>query len=134
MAGPSDIEELLKSPDRVIELPPSEFFGKEPSKEDWLSASPLPLFKPGCPPLSCLQSVNDKLVPPIHSEKAVAKCKEAGSEAELVLFEGKDIYHGFWMHSPHGQPVSERILIPELDAILRELSAKLAKKAARKAG
>jgi len=129
MAGPSDIEELLLSPDRVIELPPSGFFGKEPSKEDWLSASPLSLFKPGCPPLACVQSVNDKLVPPLHSEKAVEKCREAGSEAELVLFEGNDAYHGFWQPGPQGQPASERLMIPVLDGIMRKLAAKLEKEA-----
>ncbi len=127
LAGPSDIGALFTDDGCLLGSTLKDFFGKCPSASELDSASPLGLFKPGCPPLSCLHSAVDALVPPKHSEMALAKCRAAGSRAELFSFEGKDIYHGFWVPGPAGQAASERRLVPELEAELRRLAAKLRK-------
>ena len=120
MAGPSDIYDLLEN--GILGLKSSSFIGRDDaSKADCDDASPLAFFKPGCPPLTCVHSSLDTLVPPSHSDKAIAKCGEAGSQADLFTFEGNDSYHGFWLPGPAGQAASERTLLPIVECFLRKL-------------
>lgn len=72
------------------------FFGPEsvtPAHLDSASA-----LQHGDPPpdLTCVHSVNDRLVPLSHSLDAVAAWQRAGAVAALHVFDGPDEDHGFW--------------------------------------
>ncbi|GAT32279.1 alpha/beta hydrolase fold [Terrimicrobium sacchariphilum] len=72
------------------------FFGAEsitPAHLDSASA----LRHENIPPdLTCVHSVNDRLVPLTHSRDAVAAWQRAGARAALHVFDGPDDDHGFW--------------------------------------
>jgi len=67
-----------------------KFYGRAtaPTAAEIAAVSPARLTKPGAPPLFCIHSRNDWLVPPSHSEAAVAAWHKVGSPAESIFFFG----------------------------------------------
>jgi len=74
------------------------FFGQRTpiSREQFAAASPVNLVRRGAPPLYCIHSRNDQLVPPLHSEHAAAAWRNAGSRAYVHFFNGPGDSHGLW--------------------------------------
>lgn len=95
------------------------FFGEAtpaPSPEALAAATPTALVGPEAPPLVCLHSRNDRLVPLSHSEAAVAAWRAHSVAAELCTFDGPGDQHGFWTDDD----LSIRRLVPALQAPLRQ--------------
>lgn len=61
-----------------------------------LSVPPLDLVSPDAPPVLCVHSRNDKLVPPEHSTQIVRKLQCHRASAEVYLFDGAGEQHGIW--------------------------------------
>ncbi len=111
--GPDDTEaSAIRVPDFL-----ATFFGFDtpPSSARFASASPAALVTAGAPPLLCIHSRNDRLVPPAHSLEAVAAWRAAGVGARCDFFDGPDHLHGFWTPGD----LTTRDLIPEVAELLR---------------
>jgi acetyl esterase/lipase len=120
LAGPSRIHSCDDSPQSAISQPgfQSLFFGKANVDESQVrEASPVHIVKGTPPPLTCIHSINDRLVPPIHSEEAVGAWKRHGGDASIFYFNGLGRQHGFW------DVVDETVRqpIPELRKLLLQV-------------
>ena len=85
-----------------------------------LSVPPIDLASADSPPVLCIHSRNDRLVPPEHSREIVEKLRGFGARAELYLFDGAGEQHGIWREeatSPH--------LLEELEAVILRFLASL---------
>ncbi len=107
----------------------SSFFGKEladVSEAEIGAASPVSYVASDSPPLLCIHSTTDELVPIDHSRRIVADYRCSGAQAELFEFEGKDTNHGIW--EPHGQStaVEDREFVPSVHRALTAFATKLA--------
>lgn len=98
LAGPSRLDPACPSSDAFLFSGNflAHFFGGVPSPELLASANPVDLVTPDAPPLYCIHSRNDRLVPAAHSAEAVGAWHRAGVCAELVEFDGPGDAHGFW--------------------------------------
>jgi len=85
------------------------------------AASPIDCVPENPPQLICVQSKNDRLVPPSHSEVAVAAWQARDGEAEARYFDGPGDLHGFWI----GEEIESRQLVPEFAETLRGALAAL---------
>lgn len=123
LAGPSRVERRDDSPASAISGEDflEKFFGRAapPSPAEFASASPSALVASDAPPLVCIHSRNDRLVPPAHSEEAVAAWRAAGVDARLDYFDGPGDLHGFWTPGD----LQTRDLIPPVAALLRRTAA-----------
>ncbi|MCZ7644849.1 MAG: alpha/beta hydrolase [Planctomycetota bacterium] len=97
IAGPTDLALRMKAlgPERY-----RKFLGverdEEVTPEALRPACPVHLARPDSPPLLCIHSTCDELVPPEQSEAMAAAYRRAGAEAEVFLFKGNDKLHGIW--------------------------------------
>jgi acetyl esterase/lipase len=100
MAGPSRIDRRNDASSSAIcsEGFYERFFGTtgDPSPEIITAACPSALVGSEAPPLWCIHSRNDGLVPPTHSEEALAAWQKAGVDARIEYFDGLGELHGFW--------------------------------------
>ncbi|MFH1500238.1 MAG: alpha/beta hydrolase [Verrucomicrobiota bacterium] len=123
LAGPSRVERRDDSPASAISGEDflKKFFGHSapPSPEEFMSASPSALVTSDAPPLVCIHSRNDRLVPPPHSEEAVAAWRACGLTARLDYFDGLDDLHAFWTPGD----LQTRELIPSVAELLRRTAA-----------
>lgn len=115
LPGPDDTEASAISGDPFR----ATFFGlrgpaQTPAAATVRDATPSALAGPDAPPLLCIHSLNDRLVPLSHSTEAVAAWRSAGASANLVTFDGPGAAHGFWTDGD----LSTRQLIPPLRALL----------------
>ncbi len=102
LAGPSRIDWMAENRDPLglhdglIE----RFFGSAVSiaGPEIVEASPALKVASPAPPLFCLHSRNDRLVPIRHSEEAVRAWAAVGAVAELTAFDGDGELHGFWIN------------------------------------
>lgn len=86
-----------------------------------LSVPPIELASADAPPVLCIHSRNDRLVPPEHSIEIVEKLRRLGARAELHLFDGAGDQHGIWREEGASPE-----LLEELEAaILRFLATVL---------
>ncbi len=76
--------------------------------DDMRIASPEALLRTGAPPLLCIHSENDQLVPPDQSRLAIAAWQAVGSSAEGCFFAGVGESHGIREITPpiNGQPAA----------------------------
>lgn len=79
-------------------------------------ASPAFLVQPGAPPLRCVHSTNDDLVPLSHSEEMLRQYQDVGASAALHSFNGPGNLHGFWVDGRREGP-----LLPEFTQAMREV-------------
>lgn len=118
MAGPSRLDPRGDSSESAITHPGflDRFFGISTGVSDQrvIDASPSLCLPSTPPPLVCVHSTNDHLVPPGHSEEAVAAWKSKGAQARLWYFNGPGRQHGFWDNPGE----KNRRLIPELSELL----------------
>lgn len=111
IAGPSD---LLLRPSQRDRESYVKFLGKKDAAEITdrmlLEASPASYVKSYSPPLLCVHSANDKLVPIDQSQQIVKMYHEVGARAELFAFAGPGQEHGIWIDGsdPHR-------LLPEIE-------------------
>lgn len=117
VAGPGDL--LLRARSAGIDFFHT-FFGTkgEITDEMLLGASPITRVGPGSPPLLCVHSTNDRLVPIEQSRRMVEEYGAAGCRAELYAYSGPGEQHGIWIEGsdPHR-------LLPHIeDAIRRFLN------------
>jgi len=100
LAGPSRLDWVADHPDPLglSEGLMERFFGHpaESAGLDVREASPALSVGKNPPPLYCLHSTNDRLVPARHSETAVTAWRATGGMAELTVFAGDGELHGFW--------------------------------------
>lgn len=91
------------------------FLGPSYNPKDLLRASPA-LFsrKVGLPPLFCLHSRNDRLVPLCHSEEIERFWRARGGHVNVTTFDGDGELHGFWMGA------DRRCLRPEVGAFVQQ--------------
>lgn len=101
MAGPSRLDWVATNDDPLGMNHKffAQFFGSELPLDDpdVAAASPALREESNPPPLFCLHSRNDALVPPSHSEAALSAWQASGSQAELTLIDGRGNLHGFWL-------------------------------------
>jgi acetyl esterase/lipase len=101
LAGPSRIDWVATNRDPIglHENFLREFFGEEVSLngDEIQAASPALCVGENPPPLFCLHSVNDLLVPVRHSMEAVAAWRGRGGHAEVTTLDGLGNLHGFWI-------------------------------------
>lgn len=71
------------------------------SENETAKASPYMLLQGG-PPLALIHSINDRLVPTIHSLLMFRRYQQQRSRCQIILFNGSDIYHGTWAKKPQG--------------------------------
>ncbi len=87
-----------------------EFFGDDRTMTDaeYAAISPPKLARADAPPLFCIHSRNDKLVPESHSIAAVNAWREKGIRADCYLFDGPGESHGIWDSEDHNtrQPIA----------------------------
>jgi len=111
IAGPTDLFLRVAQRGRDNYL---KFFAKkdvaEISDRMLLEASPVSYVKPYSPPLLCVHSTNDQLVPIEHSRHLLKMYHEVGARAELFAYAGPGDQHGVWIDGsdPHR-------LLPELE-------------------
>jgi len=100
----------------------AQFFGRPVAPESPVvrRASPALLSVENPPPLFCLHSRHDRLVPPAQSEEACAAWRAGGGEAEMTAFEGDGALHGFWIGGDRSGP-----LRPEVGAFIHRTLARL---------
>ncbi len=81
------------------------FLGRStpPTPEEIADISPCARVRPGAPPLVCIHSRKDRLVPMSHSQDAVAAWHATGASAELIAFDGPDHLHGIWTGEDHAR-------------------------------
>lgn len=101
MAGPSRLDWVASHRDRhgLHENFLAEFFGRAvpPDGAEVCAASPALREEMSAPPLFCLHSRNDKLVPPVQSEEACRAWQARGGKAKATFFDGDGELHGFWV-------------------------------------
>jgi len=125
MAGPSHL--AFREGSCAEDLPTSRFrrrfFGAaaDATREQIEGASPACRVRPGAPPLFCIHSANDTLVPPAHSEMAVEAWRRVGSRAELRRFDGPGRLHGFFT----SDDLDSREIIPAVAEIIARLLTEL---------
>ncbi|MBU0715677.1 MAG: alpha/beta hydrolase [Verrucomicrobia bacterium] len=130
IAGPSDLKKQFGT--KYFKMKAKHFFGKAHVTEyDYRHASPISMLKKTSPPLFCLHSVNDELVPPVHSYMLVKKARKLGLKVEDFLFNGNDCYHGIWENwtangfNEKGPDLSQRKIIEPVRIRLRQILASL---------
>lgn len=102
IAGPADMRIHVKRDDANAFC--TAFFGTADVTEDMLlDASPVHHVRRGAPPLLCVHSVNDTLVPIVHSERMIEMYEKVGARAELHAYDGPGDKHGIWIEGtdPH---------------------------------
>jgi len=117
IAGPSDMRIRAQQDD--FPTFGRDFFGSaEITDEMLLDASPVHLVRPGAPPLLCVHSLNDTLVPIVYSERMIEAYSAVGARAELHAYDGPGDKHGIWVEGtdPHR-------LLPELEKRIAEFLA-----------
>lgn len=125
MAGPSHL--AFREGSSAEDLPTSRFrrrfFGAaaDATREQIESASPACRVRPVAPPLYCIHSANDTLVPPAQSQAAVEAWRRVGSRAEVHLFDGPGHLHGFFT----SDDLDTREIIPTVAGILARLLSEL---------
>lgn len=113
LAGPSRIDWLATNEDPLGMHADflRSFFGRDVALDgpEIHGASPALCVATDPPPLHCLHSRNDLLVPRSHSESAVAAWRARGGDAEMTTFDGLGNLHGFWTDTerPPGTPRPE---------------------------
>jgi acetyl esterase/lipase len=112
LAGPVHVDNVhgTNSPNLFGPRFLEQFFGQAPKPELIAQASPLSHLTLPLPPLLCMHSRGDQLVPPPHTSDIATAWKEAGGEAEVVWFDGRGEYHGFW----DSDDFAARNLLPEV--------------------
>jgi acetyl esterase/lipase len=125
LAGPSRLDWVATTdgPLGLKERFFEQFFGSEIPLDDpaVIAASPALWGESNPPPLYCFHSGNDELVPPAHSEAALAAWHQGGSPAELTRFDGRGNLHGFWTDSDR----SPGTVRPDLGEWVRHALSKL---------
>ena len=125
IAGPTELVERFRLPGQDKARFAARFLGPhDPGDTDNLlrGASPVHHVHRDAPPLLCIHSRNDQLVPPGQSQLIVDACRRLGAPAELFLYHGPGVQHGIWIEGsdPHQ-------LLPEpgnaLDRFARQLKA-----------
>ena len=94
IAGPADLSSLwaFRGPARFGRL-----FGTAPvSEEVLLDASPVSHVTADSPPLLCVHSTNDRLVPLEQSKRIAAVYENHGAPCEIYSFAGEGDAHGIW--------------------------------------
>jgi len=118
LAGPSRWDPRDDTEDSVVRKPGliEAFFGGpvEIGSPQVKAASPIDCVPKNPPPLICIHSTNDRLVPPSHSEAAATAWQAAGAPAGVRTFAGPGPYHGFWARE--GEEWRE--LVPEFETLL----------------
>ena len=110
LAGPTDLAVLsfLRGPGRFKHL-----FGSDVVPEEVLrEASPVSQVTGDAPPLLCVHSTNDKLVPPEQSELIATSYRGHGRPCAIHSFAGEGETHGIWR--------PPRPAVPELMAHIEE--------------
>ncbi len=124
MAGPCRIDWVAtnKDPLGLHEDFLTQFLGYPAALDsaDVRSASPTLLGVQNPPPLFCLHSRNDLLVPLAHSTEARAVWQAAGSRAEVTVIDGHGDLHGFWIDGDR-----DGLLRPEVGQFVHETLGKL---------
>ncbi|MDP0494875.1 MAG: alpha/beta hydrolase [Verrucomicrobiota bacterium JB024] len=114
LAGPSRLYPRDDTGDSAIrgEGFLEQFFGRPTNINDDRVAAASPVHCVGRipPPLTCIHSVNDHLVPLSHSQDAVTAWNRAGGSAQLHTYDGPGHQHGFWT----SDDIATRSLIPEV--------------------
>ncbi|OGV67412.1 MAG: hypothetical protein A3K19_23515 [Lentisphaerae bacterium RIFOXYB12_FULL_65_16] len=121
IAGPADLAFPLGSGLSMTGDTPyaRKFFGALPVAESARRmASPVHYVGAESPPVLCVHSINDDLVPLAHSERLVAEYAKLGRRAELFSYDGPGRSHGIWIEGtdPHR-------LLPPLEAAIRRFLA-----------
>jgi acetyl esterase/lipase len=100
-----------------------KFFGHENelTPEEILAVSPAKLVKPGAPPLYCIHSQNDKLVPLSHTHAAVAAWRAVGAKAESYIFDGPGDSHGFWDSEDRSKRQPIPAVVEAFEKVLKDL-------------
>jgi len=113
IAGSTDLVRSYQQ--RKDEKKRGRILGMEnPTIEMLKEASPITYVYPSGPPLLCIHSTNDKLVPFEQSEILVKRYREMGSRAELIKFPGKGEFHGIWEDQRGEINLADRILVSEV--------------------
>ena len=119
VAGPGDLLLRARSAGTAFF---HRFFGTEGkiSDEMLLAASPITRVGPGSPPLLCVHSTNDRLVPIEQAKRMVDAYVEAGCHAELHAYAGPGEQHGIWLEGtdPHR-------LLPHIEDAVRRFLARV---------
>ena len=101
MAGPSRLDWLAENRDPIgmHENFFPDFFGQPVALDSAVArdASPALRGEKEPPPLYCIHSSNDRLVPLQHSEEARKAWQAGGGRAELTILDGDGELHGFWV-------------------------------------
>ncbi len=100
IAGPSDLTRRFAFPGEESAAFARRFLGEhqETARDALLAeASPLEWVRPNAPPLLCVHSSNDELVPLEQSKWIVDAYRNAGAQAQLFLFDGPGRQHGIWI-------------------------------------
>jgi len=108
--GPNTEAELFGTPDFLL-----QFFGGNtlPDIATIAAAEPHRHVTPASPPLLCLHSKNDHLVPPRQAGAIVATFLANDVSARLHLFDGPGTSHGLWQSG--AASVDQRRLLPGLN-------------------
>ena len=113
MAGPSRIDWVAttRDPLGLHDGFLAKFFGHEigPDAAEVREASPALIAGKEPPPLFCLHSKNDQLVPLYQSEEAQSAWEAGGGVAEITVIDGDGDLHGFWIDNDR-----EGLLRPEV--------------------
>jgi acetyl esterase/lipase len=126
ISGPTDLAQ--RATEKGIEFFQDKFFQRRPvTGEMLLAASPQRLVTAKSPPLLCVHSTNDELVPLSAAESILAAYHQAGARAELYSYSGPGHLHGIWAEDDQGQDFTASAsprLLPHLEeAIARFLGA-----------
>jgi acetyl esterase/lipase len=94
IAGPSDLASLWEfhGPQKFGKL----FGTPDVSREMLDAASPISYVTADAPPLLCVQSTNDRLVPPEQTERIAAQYERHGRPCAINWFAGEGEAHGIW--------------------------------------
>jgi alpha-L-fucosidase 2 len=112
IAGPADLRTLWAhhGPAKFGKL-----FGKQDvSDEELFEASSVSHVRPDSPPLLCIQSTNDRLVPPEQTEAIAAAYRDQECSCEVFSFAGAGEAHGIW-HPP----------VPDVPDLLPEIEERI---------
>ncbi|MBN2452455.1 MAG: alpha/beta hydrolase [Lentisphaeria bacterium] len=118
IAGPTDLRFLWvqRGPGRF-----RSFFGTEEVSADQLAAaSPVCQVTDRSPPLLCVHSTNDRLVPLDQSERIAAAYREVGRPCEVFSFAGTGEAHGIWDDQGARSP---RLIGPIMERVAAFLDA-----------
>jgi len=125
ISGPADLT-LMTRPQDVRRI--QALFGTTDHSEEMLrEASPVGLVTRDAPPLLCVHSVSDALVPIAHSEAIAERYAEVGAHVDLYAYDGPGTSHGIWCEGSD----PPRLLSPIEEAIgafihqLRERTSRL---------